>query len=61
MSPVKYRLVTELARPGEQFDAPGGTPPVVEPSEYRGLVRVTYLKPVASVPIEDDSEVAYVE
>lgn len=61
MSTVTYRVVSELARPGEQFDVPAGVQPVVEPSDRDGLVRVTYVKPVADIPIEDDSRPEYVE
>lgn len=61
MSTVRYRLVSELARPGEQFDVPAGVQPVVEPSEHEGYVRVTYAKPVTAVPIEDDADVSYVK
>ncbi|MXR22121.1 hypothetical protein [Halobacterium bonnevillei] len=59
MSTVRYRLVSELARPGEQFDVPEDVDPVVEPCERQGYVRVTYLKPVTAVPIEDDADPAY--
>lgn len=61
MSTDRYRLVSELARPGEQFDVPEGVQPVVEPSDRQGFVRVTYLKPVTPVPIQDDEDLAYVE
>lgn len=61
MSTVTYRVVSELARPGEQLDVPEGVQPVVEPSDRDGLVRVTYVKPVTSIPIEDDSRPEYVE
>ncbi|WP_336036403.1 hypothetical protein [Halobacterium yunchengense] len=61
MSTVTYRLVSELARPGEQFDVPEGAQPVVEPADQHGFVRVTYLKQVTQVPIEDDGPLAYVE
>jgi hypothetical protein len=60
MSTVKYRLVSELARPGQQFDVPDDADPVVEPSSRQGFVRVTYLKPVTAVPIEDNKDVSYV-
>ncbi|MGB9964897.1 hypothetical protein [Halobacterium sp. CBA1126] len=60
MTTVKYRLVSELARAGDQFDVPEGATPVVEPSARRGFVRVTYLKPVESIAIEDDARPEYV-
>ncbi len=60
MTTVKYRLVSELARAGDQFDVPTGITPVVKPSDKPGLVRVTYLKPVTSIPIEDDAQPGYV-
>lgn len=62
-----YRLVSELLRPGDRLPCPDDADPVVEPSEHPGLVRVTYLKPVKRVPLQDnsavadDSSVAYVE
>lgn len=61
MSTVKYHLVSELARPGEQFEVAGDVEPIVEPSERQGFVRVTYMKPVKSLPIVEDDDVRYVE
>lgn len=61
MTDQNYRLVSELVRPGDQFDCPEGSDPVVEPTDRPGVLRVTYLKPVTRVPIRDDSPVAYVD
>jgi hypothetical protein len=61
MSAETYRLVSELVRPGDHFDIPDGVQPVVEEVDRRGFVRVTYLKQVTAVPIENDPDLKYVE
>lgn len=61
MSAETYRLVSEFVRPGDHFDVPNGVQPVVEGVDRRGFVRVTYLKQVTAIPIENDPELEYVE
>jgi hypothetical protein len=58
-----YRLVSELVRHGDSLPCPEDADPVVEPADQPGFVRVTYLKQVTRVPIQDDPEpdLQYVE